>query len=147
MAPSFFIIAILLLQTVTAIDITTCNCTQPEQVGVDPTEPPHCNKPFHKINTKNLNLQFPLNLEILCLEVQLRINRAHYTLSAASGYIHLYSIKDSTFLKDPIFLNLTAAVQSKRLALDYLRRRISIDIKLKHLKNMQAKHIDLSKKH
>lgn len=87
----------------------------------------------------------PLNLELLTLEVQLRINQAQFTLSAASGYIQIYSIKDITFLKDPLFPNLNAAVRSKRLALDYIRRLISIDIKLKHLKNMQAKHIDPSK--
>lgn len=89
----------------------------------------------------------PLNLEILCLEVQLRIEHARFTLSAASGYIQIYSIKDSTFIKDPIFPNLASAIRSKRIALDYLRRLISIDIKLKHLKNMQSKPLDLSKKH
>ena len=89
----------------------------------------------------------PLNLEIICLEVQLRIEQAHFTLSAATGYIHIYSIKDSTFIKDPIFPNLAAAVTAKRLALNYLRRLINIDIKLKHLKNMQSKNIEISKKH
>lgn len=88
----------------------------------------------------------PVNLDLLCLEVQLKIEQAYFIISAANGYIQIYSLKDSTFLTSPLYPNLASAIQSKRLTLDLLRRLLIIESKLKELKNMQPQPLDLTKK-
>ena len=55
MASSIVITAILLLQTVTAVEIKTCICTQLKQVGIlAQTELMTCSKPFQTMNMSEI---------------------------------------------------------------------------------------------